>query len=84
MSAPSVRVNEALRSSESERRRRDASSGGVLSSETVKEYVPDSSGVKDGRTARIVEAESERVRAEADEAVEVGQMTVTPSSQVTL
>ena len=81
VSAPSVRANEALRSSESERRRRDASSGGVLSSETVKEYVPDSSGVKDGRTARIVEAESELVRAAADEALEVGQMIVTPPSR---
>ena len=59
MSASSVGANEALRSSESERRRRNESSGGVLSSETVKEYVPDSSGVKDVRTARIVEAESE-------------------------
>ena len=47
----------------------------------MKEYVPDSSGVKDGRTARIVEAESELVRAAADEALEVGQMIVTPPSR---
>ncbi len=53
VSAPSVRANEALRSSESERRRRDESSGGVLSSETVKVYVPDCEGVKGGRVARI-------------------------------
>ena len=75
-----MRANEPLRSSESERSTRDDPSGGWRSRETVNVYVPDSSGVKDGRTARIVEAESEVARAEADEAVEAGQMTVTQSS----
>ena len=84
VSSSSVRANEALRSSESERRRRDESSGGVLSSETVKVYVPDSAGVKDGRTARIVEAESDLRAAADEEEEEGGQMIVTPLLQVTL
>ena len=48
----SAGVNEALRSSESERRSRDESSGCSRSSDAVKVYVPEVVGVKAGRTAR--------------------------------
>lgn len=74
-----VIANEALRSSESERRIRDEPSGGSWSRDTVNVYVPASVGVNSGRIARIVEAKGDL--READEIAEEGQMIVTPSSQ---
>ena len=86
VSASSVRANEALRSSESEMRRRGEPSGGSRSRDTVKVYVPDCAGVKAGRTASTSEAESalydpdgETVGAEAVD-MEEGQIILIPLS----
>ena len=52
VSGGAARANEPSRSSESARSKSVEPSGGVLSRETVKVYVPETGGVKAGRTAR--------------------------------
>lgn len=74
-------------SSESESSTRYEPSGGVLSRDTVNEYVPDCSGVKAGRTARtsgesfaVSDADGEAAKAESLDVVAEYQVIVTQSS----